>query len=478
MVIGTSRRKLSLGIGAGALTALLAVSANRLFNGRTDQPIPTRICAVKAGAVPVVPLPLQRVDVPAAAFPLVAPPASGHLVDAQQRPFLIVGDASWSLLTQIDREDADFYLNDRESRGFNTLLVNLIEHRFSDHAPANFYGDSPFLNGEAFRDPNPKYFDYAEQILRNAASRGLLILLAPAYTGAGGGVDGWYGAMEASSPELLREYGRFVGRRFGSFSNIIWLHAGDYSPPNKGLIAAVARGILDVLKDSIHTVHNGPEVNGTEYWSNDQIPITIDTLYTYAPVADRALALSKRSKPFLLIESRYENAEAGTPLRTRIQAWQAVLSGAAGQIYGNELVWNFNASVSRARKAAWRAELGSPGALSMSHLSEFLWSIEWFNLRPEAELVDEGVLQGHYQAVAAVAKDRRTAVVYLPSSRQIGVDVSRLHGDQIQASWYDPATGEMVVAEGLRFLSPSRHLLKAPKCSRDGDWVLLLTSMA
>src|SRR5262249_25908445 len=158
-----------------------------------------------------------------------------------------------------------------------------------------------------FSTPNDRYFDYAERVLRNAAERGFLVLLAPAYTGSKGGEDGWYREMEACGPDKLREYGRYVGNRFKDFKNILWVHAGDFKPPDKRLSAAVAGGILEILPGSLHTAHNGPEMHGLGYWSADEIPIGIDSLYSYAPIAAGASVLAQNRKtPFFLIESRYE----------------------------------------------------------------------------------------------------------------------------------------------------------------------------
>ena len=46
--------------------------------------------------------------------------------------------------------------------------------------------------------------------------------------------------------------------------------------------------------------------------------------------------------PFFLIESAYENEHGAGELRVRIQAYQALLSGASGHIYGNNPVWHFD----------------------------------------------------------------------------------------------------------------------------------------
>src|SRR5882672_12100710 len=67
----------------------------------------------------------------AARFPLEIAVGQRYLRDMSGAPFLIQGDAAWSLIADLTREEADAYLADRAARGFNTILVNLLEHRFA-----------------------------------------------------------------------------------------------------------------------------------------------------------------------------------------------------------------------------------------------------------------------------------------------------------------------------------------------------------
>jgi len=414
-------------------------------------------------------------------FPLHPIDGQRHLVDATGQPFLIVGDSAWSLLTQVTAEDAELYLTHRHAKGFNAVLVNLLEHRFADHAPANVYGDGPFKLEGDFSLPNDRYFDHAERVMRLATAKGFLLLLAPAYTGAGGGDDGWYRQMEACGPDKLRDYGRYVGKRFGDLKNIVWVNVGDYNPPNKKLSQAVVEGIRETQPRSLHIAHNGPEMHGLGYWGASEMPIAIDTLYTYAPVAAQALLLARNRKtPYVLIESLYENEGNGTPLRTRIQAWQAVLSGAAGQVFGNNPIWCFGASVARPQPMPWKAALDSPGALSMSHLRNLLLSLPWFDLEPDSDqrLLVGGVLRGHFQAVAARSADGKLGIVYLPSPRVITIDMKQFVGGHVEARWFDPARGEFPDLGRQILPTSGRQEFSVPDCSRDGDWLLLLSGTA
>src|SRR5262249_50878055 len=96
--------------------------------------------------------------------PLQTGATGRFLVDGSGTPLLLKGDAAWSLISATTFSEADQYLADRQSRGFDMVLVNLVEHKFAPNAPADLAGDFPFFNPatgshQAFIDPiNPNYF--------------------------------------------------------------------------------------------------------------------------------------------------------------------------------------------------------------------------------------------------------------------------------------------------------------------------------
>jgi hypothetical protein len=151
------------------------------------------------------------------------------LVDSNNQPFFWLGDAAWSLIAQTSREDADYYLDDRRKKGFSVILVSLIEHKFCINAPSDIYGELPF-NGRAFSTPNEKYFEHADYIIKSAAQRNIIVLLAPLYLGYDCKDEGWCTEVKASSASDLYSWGRYVGNRYKNFSNIIWVIGGDTDP--------------------------------------------------------------------------------------------------------------------------------------------------------------------------------------------------------------------------------------------------------
>jgi hypothetical protein len=413
----------------------------------------------------------------APAFPIALRPGKRFLVDANGAPFLLHGDTAWSLFVQITREEVDLYLDDRRARGFNTILASLLEHHYSSHPPANAYGDQPFLEPGNYATPNEAYFSHADWVLRRAAEKGFLVLLTPSYAGCCG--DGWYAEMLANGPRQLRQYGKYLGQRYRDFTNILWVHSGDSDVPEKELVIAIVQGIRRFDRRALHTAHGQPDTVVLDFWQ-DQRWLQVNNVYTYGPVHAPALAAYERPerKPFILIESAYENEYEASEQRLRTQAYQAMLCGAAGQVFGNNPLWHFNGGGVYDGPGTWQEALGSRGAQSMTHLRDLLTSLRWWKLRPERDnqLLTEGLGDELERAVAARSVDRSFALLYLPNRREITVNLRRLAGRRVTARWYDPSNGQFSTVSGspLRRNAPQR--LAPPGTNRAGldDWVLLL----
>src|SRR5439155_19361003 len=107
----------------------------------------------------------------AATFPLKVSANNRYLVDQQNQPFLVVGDTPRSLIVQPTEEDIEHYLDDRQHRGLNSIIVNLIEHKFCTKPPKTRLGLEPFNPPGDFSSPNTSYFDFAHNVIRKANDR-------------------------------------------------------------------------------------------------------------------------------------------------------------------------------------------------------------------------------------------------------------------------------------------------------------------
>ena len=137
-------------------------------------------------------------------LPLKTAESGRFLVDQKGEPFLVVGDTAWSLIAQIGEEDIERYLEDRAKKGFNSVIVNLIEHRFCTAPPKTRAGLAPFKSTSDFSTPNPDYFAFAHKVVKKAHDRGIVVWLFPSYLGYGGGDEGFFREMKAASGGWLR----------------------------------------------------------------------------------------------------------------------------------------------------------------------------------------------------------------------------------------------------------------------------------
>ena len=427
------------------------------------------------------------------AFPLSVSTDGRYLVDAKGAPFRIQGDSAWSLIANLTYAEADQYLTDRRTRGFNTVLVNLIEHKFAVQAPANRSGDGPFTSPGNFATPNERYFAFADSIVDLAASKGMLVLLAYAYLGNGGGDEGWAPEMARSvnTTSVMTAYGQFLGDRYKNRSNIVWVAGGDYNPAGTP-IEAKSKAILDGIKAA------GARQLVTGHWSSDMIStdeaafassIDLNGGYNYSTSYMEPLAASKRSpaRPSFLFETGYEDEGWVPGDRTSVRAyeWQAALSSTAGTFYGQRDVWELAtdswSSGYPFGSQRWQLSLARPGALDMQRLGAFFQSLPWWKLVPAASggmrtLVTSGggSLGSNDYVTAAAALDGSMLVAYAPTGRTITVDLSVMSGPA-QARWFSPVTGNSVTVATSQPNAPSTFTTPGDNGAGVSDWVLVVT---
>lgn len=413
-------------------------------------------------------------------FPLRIAPDGLHLEDQAGKPFLITGDSAWSMIADLSAEEAQSYIADRKARGFNALLISLIEHEFARNAPNNIDGVAPFLEPGNFTKPNDRYFAAAERMLDIALEADMLVLLAPAYLGANGGPQGWYGEVAAAGPEALRAYGRYVGKRFARYPNIIWVQGGDYDPPDRRLVEALAMGIEAGNPGALQTVHGDRDSATNVYWK-DAGWLKLDTVYTYGDVVAAVLARHRSGprRPFFLIESRYENEHGVGASEIRRIAYGALLSGASGQVYGNNPVWHFGGPGLYDAPAGWKQALASEGARSIGHLAAFFERFDWWKLQPaDRTFILRATGRPTATAISALADDGSFAVIYVYDAASVEIDAGGFAVPDPVVEWYDPSTGALSQSGPLD-KSAGVHRLQAPatqNAAGSSDWLLLIRS--
>jgi len=177
--------------------------------------------------------------------------------------------------------------------------------------------------------------------------------------------------------------------------------------------------------------------------------------------------------PYYLCESAYENEHQSTPQQLRSQAYQALLSGSMGHIFGNCPVWHFGAVKSWCNLTDWKTELNNSGSVSMDYFQRLFRSRSWQILIPDFE---HSVISAGFgtwglkdYVTTAITADRSTIIAYLPSLRTVTADLSKVSGEKAKCWWYDPSCGK-VINIGT-FKTSGNHSFTPVSA---GDWVLII----
>ena len=168
---------------------------------------------------------------------------SGHfLIREDGEPFFWLGDTAWQLFAKLDRNEVLRYLEDRKGKHFNVIQAHALNW---DIERPNAYGHKAFHDGDSSK-PNEDYWKHCDFIIEKAKSLELYIALLPAW--ARSHVEKKRNSSKdilLSDPERAYRYGLFIGNRYRSHKNIIWVLGGDIKPTRHKVYDALARGITE-----------------------------------------------------------------------------------------------------------------------------------------------------------------------------------------------------------------------------------------
>jgi len=407
--------------------------------------------------------------------PLAVSENHRYLVDQNHVPYLLQGEAAWSLIVVPSDQEVEQYLKNRRDKGFNAVLVELIEHRYSKRPPLNAAGDPPFTTPGDFSTPNEKYFAHADWVIRKAGEYGSQVLLTPIYLGYVGTDEGWIEELVKLKPEKCLEYGRYLGKRYKDFDNIIWVMGGDRNPKDViEKVDLIALGIREFDKRHLFTAHGNSEPSTPEQFGSGGW-LDINSSYSCETVHERLFRDYNHQPvlPTFLIESCYEGEHNSSEVQIRRQAYWAVLCGGFGHVFGNNPLWHFEGPSLYPFEGTWQQAMDLPGSQSMMHWGKLFRSRHWFDLLPDQkhEVVTAGVGEflGNDYLAAGRTLDGSTVIAYMPTKRTIKVDMSKVSGAQAVAWWFDPSSGRVTEAGAF----PTTGILEFTPPA-EGDWVLVL----
>src|SRR6516165_5442824 len=216
-------------------------------------------------------------------FPLKIAEGGRYLVDQKGIPFLVAGESPQGLMVKLSEKDAELFFANRKSHGFNAVWINLLCRPGTGGPPdgSTFDGVPPFKTPDDLSTPNEAYFARCDQMIRLAEKHGLLVILDPCET-----ID-HLKLMLKNGVDKCREFGRYLGSRYQTFDNILWMHGNDFqtwkNAEHDAVVLAVARGIRDKDKRHLHTIELDYLVSGSLDDARWAPLIDVSASYTYYP---------------------------------------------------------------------------------------------------------------------------------------------------------------------------------------------------
>jgi chitodextrinase len=427
---------------------------------------------------------------PTISFPAGMSANHRYLVDQSGSPYLMVGDSPQSAIGNLSVSEADRYFADRAAHGFNAVWINLLCNSYTGCNANGTTADGikPFTTGTSpsnydLSTPNATYFARADAIINSAAAHGITVVLDPIETG------GWLATMQSNGATKDTNFGKYLGNRYKTFPNIIWMSGNDFqswrTASDDAVVKAVATGIqsndpnhsqsleLDFLTSS--------SLNDTN-WAN---MINLNASYTYYPTYAEVLNGYNQTPtmPDFMVEANYEfehnpNTDGGATPNLRRQEYWTMTSGATGQLYGSSFTWKI--------ANGWSAtDLDTIGVTQLGYLTSLLQGRQWYNLVPDqthtlltagyGTFSSTGSIVTNDYVTAAKTPDGSLAMAYVPSTRTVTVDMSKM-GGAVTAKWFDVTAGTYQTISGSPFANTGTRQFTTPGNHSDGtnDWVLVL----
>ena len=119
----------------------------------------------------------------------------------------------------------------------------------------------------------------------------------------------------------------------------------------------------------------------------------------------------------------------------------------------------------------WKQHLNDEARADLPHVRALFESREWTALVPDQDhsVVTAGFGSGQDYVGAARTADGATVIAFVPSQKEITVDLRRIAGGEAKAWWFNPRDGS---AERIgTFPTTAPHAFTP---AAGGDWVLVL----
>ena len=388
-----------------------------------------------------------------------------YLIHQNGTPFFWLGNTSWLMPERLNRDDVEFYLTKEREAGYNVEQIQVL-----NAIPTfNIYGmqanDETFDMQKFSRKDQYGYWEHLDYIVDFAASQGIYIAMDCI----------WGSQINKMTPEKAVKYGKFLGERYKSKPNIIWMIGGDILG-DKGTASwdALARAIRKADPNHLMTFHpRGRTTSARWFADREWMDFHMfqsghrrygqrngDGDYTIKDNTEednwRYVGLTwegNEVKPVIDGEPSYEDIPQGLhdfsaprwmDYDVRRYAYWAVFAGCFGHTYGHNSIMQFmrpGILGSFGAEKPWWDAMKDPGYGQMKYLK---WLMLTF---PFTERVaDQGVIAGHNgerydRNIATRGNDY--LLVYNYSGKPMQLDLTKISGARKNVWVMNPADGSL-----------------------------------
>jgi hypothetical protein len=356
------------------------------------------------------------------------------------------------------------------------------------------------------------YWDHVDDVLQRAAAHGITVLAGIGFSATFESCKfRYYSSMATTSDATMKAYGAFLGNRYRSYPDIIWLQGGDANIKLCGSDLGkktddIARGILSA--DPMHLMAveatsgvwgEASATNWSSYTFGPNNPsgwLTLGTIYpkgtpdkVFSAEIDQIVSQNVTETgatpfvPYFSVEDPYEyepwSRDAYDDQQLRQEGYTEILSGATlGRLFGSAGVWPFGAGCCQ-HGSRWQVIMEHPASFDQQRLGQLFRSREHWKLVADINhaVVTAGFGSGENLTVTSRTSDGQTIIAYVPNGNRarLTLDMSKITTGINQATcwWFNPSSGATTLI-GTFATFGSRNF--TPPDSN--DWVLVLDDTA
>ena len=419
-----------------------------------------------------------------------------YLVFEDGTPFFYLGDTAWELFHRLSKADAEKYLENRRQKGYTVIQAVALAELDGLNTP-NAEGEKPLYDNDPAK-PNEKYFAHVDWVVKKAAEKGIFIGFLPTWGDKWN--KKWGNGPEIFTPQNARIYGKFIGERYRTNPNIIWILGGDRpveTDLHRQIISEMAVGLREG-DGGTHLISFHPTGGGgsaqyflTETWLDFNMRQNGHSLsYTERYRMTLEDYNLKPAKPVMDAEPIYEDHpinfkpdENGHSVSADVRRplyWD-LFSGAFGHTYGHHSVWQMYSPDKQPINRPlmpWYEAIDQPGAGQMMYGRLLMESRPFLTRIPDNSIVVTSEVPssvpgaGAYSFAATRDQNGRFAMVYAPVGRKFSVKMDVIKGSTVIAWWYNPRNGE--ATQIGKFANTGTQTFNPPTPGESLDWILVL----